>query len=441
MGDLPVDLQILLQATNISKSFETTATPPQLFLEALTGLRGKRPVAEAVKPLNLSVYRGQSVGILGRNGAGKSTLLGMLAGHFAPTTGKIERFGRVSALVGIGQHFNVNETGRYNARQFASIQGITGNEAKETVERIKEFSELGSYFDQPVKTYSSGMRARLSFSCATFVKADLIIIDEVLAVGDAEFRSKCYGHIEATIDAGQTYIMVSHSPAIIGNYCSRAIVMKQGELIFDGDPLGGMQAYEETLNVAPRKRRSAEELVALRRAATGQDYEGPAIEVTGLAVLTPPALVPAEGAVEVSEPSVGGKVFLKGGEEVVRLKVQLACLQDIARPRIAAGWRSSKGIVLAAVSELVREEGWVAGEEYEVELAFKPRMVVGAYLLRFTIADYAGGEKALRLEKEGLIELHIVDGCRAGLVDVDFNACVKRMREAPRLLASDQGAT
>ena len=317
---------------------------------------------------------------------------------------------------------------------------MTDEEAKHAVQRIKDFSELGSYFERPVKTYSSGMRARLSFSCATFVKADLIIIDEVLAVGDAEFRSKCYGHIESTIDAGQTYIMVSHSPAIIGNYCSRAIVLRQGELIFDGDPLGGMQAYEETLTVAPRKRRSAEELVALRVAATAEAYEGPAIEVTGITVETPPELLPSATAASVTEPAPGGKVFVKGGDESVQIRVRVLCLQNVERPRIGAGWRSSKGIVLAAVAELVREQKWTAGNEYEIELTFKPRLVVGAYLLRFTVSDYADGEKALRLEKEGLIELHIVEGCRAGLVDVDFGATARPVENAPRLLARDNGA-
>lgn len=431
---------VLLSAKGISKSYETSATPPQLFIEALSGLRGKREVMQAVKPIDLSVLSGQSVGILGRNGAGKSTLLGLLAGHFAPTTGKVDRFGRVSALVGIGQHFNMNETGLYNARQFANIQGMTGEEAKDAVQRIKDFSELGSYFERPVKTYSSGMRARLSFSCATFVKADLIIIDEVLAVGDAEFRSKCYGHIESTIDAGQTYIMVSHSPAIIGNYCSRAIVLKQGELIFDGDPLGGMQAYEETITVAHRKRRSTEELVALRLAATAETYEGPAVEIVGVTVQTPPALLPSETASNITQPAPGGKVFVKGGEEDLRLVVRVVCLQDIERPRIGAGWRSSKGIVLAAVAELVRDQAWTAGKEYEIELTFKPRLVVGAYLLRFTVSDYAGGEKTMRLEREGLIELHIVDGCRAGLVDVDFRATANAAENAPRLLAGGKGA-
>jgi hypothetical protein len=162
--------------------------------------------------------------------------------------------------------------------------------------------------------------------------------------------------------------------------------------------------------------------------------------VTGITVETPPELLPSATAASVTEPAPGGKVFVKGGDESVQIRVRVLCLQNVERPRIGAGWRSSKGIVLAAVAELVREQKWTAGNEYEIELTFKPRLVVGAYLLRFTVSDYAEGEKALRLEKEGLIELHIVEGCRAGLVDVDFGATVRPVENAPRLLARDKGA-
>lgn len=268
-----MDSSLLISAKNVSKSFEATVSPSRLFFEALLGIRGQRESVDALKPLSLDIHRGSSVGILGRNGAGKSTLLSILAGHIPTTTGKVTKYGRIAALVGIGQQFNIKESGRYNAHQFCRIQGITGERAKHAVAEIEQFSELGAFFDRPVKTYSSGMRARLSFSCATFVEADLIIVDEVLAVGDAEFRSKCYGHIESSMDAGQTYILVSHSPAIIGNYCSRALVLNQGELLFDGDPLGGMQAYEGIVSVVARRKRSNTDLLRMR-AQNADDVSG-----------------------------------------------------------------------------------------------------------------------------------------------------------------------
>lgn len=413
--------QTLIAATGISKSYDAALSPGAIFLEALTGIRGKRERIEALKPMNVSVERGASVGILGRNGAGKSTLLGLLAGHVAPTTGKIERHGRIAALVGIGQQFNVNETGRYNAAQFCSIQGASRAKAKEMIAKIAEFSELGSYFDRPVKTYSSGMRARLSFSCATFVDADLIIIDEVLAVGDAEFRSKCYGHIEASIDAGQTYIMVSHSPAVIGNYCSRALVLHEGNLAFDGDPLGGMQAYDELVAARPRKRRTETELLAMRKHAAELGIAAPGVEVVSIKWNVPDALIPnADLAIEAGVPAETSshRMLIIAGESPVTLQLRLRCHEPITRPRIAAAWRNSKGIVVAAGTQVLQDGPWNAGEDYDVSFTFTPRLVVGGYQLRFTVAEYEHATKELVLEKEGLAELHVLDGYRAGLVDL-----------------------
>lgn len=418
-----MDSSLLLSAENISKSFEASVSPSRLFFEALLGIRGQRESVDALKPLSLDIHRGSSVGILGRNGAGKSTLLSILAGHIPPTTGTVKKHGRIAALVGIGQQFNIKESGRYNAHQFCRIQGITGERAKQAVVEIENFSELGPFFDRPVKTYSSGMRARLSFSCATFVEADLIIVDEVLAVGDAEFRSKCYGHIESSIDAGQTYILVSHSPAIIGNYCSRALVLNQGELIFDGDPLGGMQAYERIVSVVARRKRSNADLMKMRVMHADESTEVDDMVVQAVKLEADSRLSDdnkPEGKENTQAP--GEKVLMTASENPVRLTVRVKSEIDVSRPRVAAAWRNSKGIVTAAFAKVLSDQAWEKGKSYDVEFSFTPRLVVGAYLLRFSVADYSGGSKDLKLEKEGLLELHIVDGYRAGLVDLQFDA-------------------
>ena len=420
-----MDSTLLLSAQNVSKSYEASVSSSRLFFEALFGVRGNRDSVDALKPMNVDIHRGSSVGILGRNGAGKSTLLSILAGHIPPSSGTVTKYGRVAALVGIGQHFNINESGRYNAAQFCRIQGVTGGEAKEMIARIEEFAEIGSFFDRPVKTYSSGMRARLSFSCATFVNADLIIVDEVLAVGDAEFRSKCYGHIESSIDAGQTYILVSHSPAIIGNYCSRALVLKEGQLVFDGDPLGGMQAYENIVSVIARRKRSNADLMAMRIASANGAAAESGVQINSVRFDADTLLKDApteETSGEVTETAQGNKVLLTASETPATLTIRLTVDTDIPVPRVAAAWRNSKVIVVAANATVLKQSAWKAGESYDIVFSFTPRFVVGAYLLRFTIADYSEGRKDLLLEKEGLLEVHVIDGYRAGLVDLGFSA-------------------
>lgn len=426
---ISIGKNVLIQATGISKAYEDSVSAPRLFFEGLTGIRSKRDKIDALLPLDLEIHRGGSVGVLGRNGAGKSTLLGLIAGHMAPTEGKIERFGRVAALIGIGQAFNVNETGRFNAAQFCRVLGLTGSQAKEAVRMILEFSELGAYFDRPVKTYSSGMRARLSFSCATFVEADLIIIDEVLAVGDAEFRSKCYGHIEQSIDAGQTFVMVSHSPAVIGNYCSRALVLDKGKLVFDGDPLGGMQAYEGIVRPTVRRKRSAKDLMALR--IENAERSAPLEHITIDHIeFDAPGRIMGDTAPEDEVSGQGERVLLTAGNEEAEVRVRVTCNQTVKEPRIAAGWRNGKGLMVAVTSLVLPRQTWQQGETYSLVFRFRPRLVVGGYLLRLNVSETRDPNRTLLMDREGLIELVIADGQRAGLVDLDFTLECKSVPEA-----------
>lgn len=404
--------RLLLDVSQVSKTYDLEVSPGRLFLEGLFGAKPKRDVLTALHPLDLQVSQGESVGILGRNGAGKSTLLSILAGVQAPTTGTVTRHGRIAALIGIGQSFNVEETGRYNAHNFCRVLGLTKAAALEAVEKICQFSELGDYFERPVKTYSSGMKARLNFSCATFVEADLIIIDEVLAVGDAEFRSKCYAHIEACLAAGQTYLMVSHAPAVIGNYCDKVLVLNKGKLVFEGDPLGGMQTYKDMVSVTDRKRRTDTELMQLRAQHADASDTGNWVEIVAY------QLIDENSEVPVGEAS---DIYMEAANQQITMRVRLRINRDIPKPRLAAGWRNTKGLMVGVTTKVLQNESWYKGDIREVIFEFKARLVVGRYSLRFAVGHIENREKIQLLERENLIELEVVEGHRAGLVDLDFN--------------------
>ncbi|PTU04023.1 ABC transporter ATP-binding protein, partial [Pseudomonas sp. HMWF031] len=236
---------LLLEAANISKSYASSLRPLTVFFDALLkrtskGVGGKK----VLDGISLDVRSGETVGIIGRNGAGKSTLLGILGNVIEPTGGQVSRFGRIATLLGLTAGFNMSFTGRENAYLFCSIQGINKQGTDSRIASIIEFADLGEYFDQPMRTYSSGMQSRLAFACAVHVDADLIIIDETLAVGDASFRMKCYDRIREMRDAGQTFLLVTHNQNLLANFCTRAIVIEGGKKIHDGSVFDAIEVYK-----------------------------------------------------------------------------------------------------------------------------------------------------------------------------------------------------
>lgn len=238
--------EILLKASGLKKVFLGTKRPGALLWYALTGRFASAVDQHSVlRNVDLEVRRGETVGIMGRNGAGKSTLLGMLGGLIPPTAGSVERYGKIATLLGVGGTFSPNLTGRQNALAFCAMQGISRASALERLESIEAFADIGEYFDLPVRTYSSGMQARVAFAAAIHVEADLIIVDETLAVGDAAFKMKCYDRIEEMKRDGQTFLLVSHNPNLVANFCTRAIVIEGGAKVYDGDTTGALECYKK----------------------------------------------------------------------------------------------------------------------------------------------------------------------------------------------------
>ncbi|HMO12846.1 MAG TPA: ABC transporter ATP-binding protein [Pirellulaceae bacterium] len=211
--------------------------------------RGKLRGGEffAVDHVSFDVRPGECVALLGPNGAGKSTLLKMLAGLFKPDTGKITIRGRLGALIELGTGFNPILTGRENVFVNGTLLGLKKREIEQRFAEIVEFSELADVIDEPVRTYSTGMRLRLGFSVAAHLRPQLLLIDEVLAVGDVRFRMKCFKHILNLIEEGLALIIVSHAVSQLNRVCNRAIVMFDHHLVYDGDFPQGAALYEKLL--------------------------------------------------------------------------------------------------------------------------------------------------------------------------------------------------
>ncbi|MBO6606947.1 ABC transporter ATP-binding protein [Psychroserpens sp.] len=258
--------EIILKATNISKQYRLgligTGTVKNDLKRWWYGLRGKedpflkvgdvndRSTAGssdyvwALKDINFEVKHGEVLGIIGKNGAGKSTLLKILSRVTGPTTGEIKTKGRIASLLEVGTGFHPELTGRENIYLNGGILGMTKAEIRSKESEIIEFSGCERYVDTPVKRYSSGMRVRLAFAVAAFLEPDILVIDEVLAVGDAEFQKKAVGKMQdISKGEGRTVLFVSHDMAAIQTLCSRLLILENGLLSYEGDVSKGVEHY------------------------------------------------------------------------------------------------------------------------------------------------------------------------------------------------------
>lgn len=199
-----------------------------------------------VRNISLQVKKGEVLGIIGRNGSGKSTLLKMMAGVFPPDSGTIAIRGSVSLLAGVGVGFHKDLTGRENAYLYGALMGRTQNEIDDLIDEIRAFAELEHHFDRPLRTYSSGMKSRLGISVATAFNPDLLLIDEVLGVGDVSFREKSKKRVRKMIDESGAVVIVSHSLGLLKEICDRIIVLENGKIIFQGDPDEGVETYQKS---------------------------------------------------------------------------------------------------------------------------------------------------------------------------------------------------
>lgn len=205
--------------------------------------RNKKEKREVLNNINLTIKNGEAVGLIGVNGSGKSTLLKLMTKIIYPNKGKITTNGKLTSLLELGAGFHPDFSGRENIYFNASIFGLTKKQIDERIDKIIEFSELGSYIDNPVRTYSSGMYMRLAFAVAINVDADILLVDEVLAVGDQHFQDKCIAKMKQLKEEGKTMVFVTHSLGTVKDFCNRAVWLSNGKIKMDGNPDEVIEEY------------------------------------------------------------------------------------------------------------------------------------------------------------------------------------------------------
>lgn len=358
---------LLLRATGLSKVYAGRKRPLSTLWHALFGTATDSGDQFLVlSDIDIEIRSGETVGIMGRNGAGKTTLLGILGNVIQPTSGTVERHGRIATLLGLTAGFNPNFSGRENAYLFCSIQGIDRAGTDLRIGAIEAFADLGRYFEMPLQSYSSGMQSRLAFACAAHVDANLIIIDETLAVGDANFRMKCYDRIRQMKEDGQTFLLVSHNQNLVANFCTRGIVLEGGLKVFDGATFDAVECYKRV-----RTEQLGDSDVAVRSVST--------------------RAAPLRNEVSLS----GFRLLNQADAQEARITVTatLQAHQDVENVAINFGISSQHGIVVCSfngVGGAGHVGRIVAGSTQEIRMKFFNRLLPGRYFLSAVVHELRG---------------------------------------------------
>ncbi|WP_066254043.1 ABC transporter ATP-binding protein [Hydrogenophaga flava] len=251
-----------ISVSHLGKAYKQYKSRRARLAEWLLPFYPKRHTLKWVlQDISFTVNPGEAVGIMGINGAGKSTLLKMLTGTTRPTTGTVHLTGRVAAMLELGMGFHPDFTGKQNVLMAGQLLGNSTEEIQRLLPEIEAFAEIGEYIDQPVRVYSSGMQVRLAFAVATAIRPDILIVDEALSVGDAYFQAKCFQRINEFKERGTTLLLVTHSTADVVKHCSRAIFLKNGQVVMDGSSRAVSNRYMDEL-FGKRKNTHAEPYVA-----------------------------------------------------------------------------------------------------------------------------------------------------------------------------------
>ena len=318
----------------------------------------------ALQDVSFAAEPGSAVGLVGRNGSGKTTLLRLLAGIIKPTGGRVAVGGRVGSLLELGAGFQPDFTGRENVYLNGSIHGLKRARIRELMDEIVAFAGLERFIDLPVRTYSSGMAMRLGFAVAAYIEADVLLLDEVFAVGDEEFQRKCFGKIFEFKQRGGTIVFVSHDASSVERLCDRAVLLKAGRVEFDGPTHEAIVAYHRLL---ADERDPAERGAGLREWGSG---EARVVAVS----LAGPDGTPREQ-------------FLAG--EPLAMHVRIEAEPDLAAPRLSYEVRDEAGLLLAGGVQDTAGLGWDGGCALRFDVDELP-LADGRFHLRLGLADESG---------------------------------------------------
>jgi lipopolysaccharide transport system ATP-binding protein len=402
----------------------------------------------AVREVDLEVWRGETMAVVGRNGSGKSTLLRMIGGILAPTAGTLHVDGVVAPILTLGAGFDPDFTGRENVLTHAAVLGMSPADVEARLDAIVAFADIGTFFDEPVRSYSAGMHARLAFAIAIHTDPDVLIVDEILAVGDEAFTRKCFARIEELKARGMTILFASHSASLVLDLADRAVLLEEGRRLLVGDPKRVISCYHRLVHAPP------EERPGLVRAICEEDATGVPSEEAPWRAETPRPVAespPEEGRYDPELRPEGRVVYPERGARILEPRILDASSRsvNVLRPERDYVYRYEVEflepcfavrfamlLMLVTGFELYGRishppgkglEGVGAGTRIEVRFPFRTRLVPGTYFLNAGVHGMQGGDEIylhrivdammLRVEPEGptlltgRVDLGVGSGC------------------------------
>lgn len=433
-----------IKIQKLCKNYKMFARKKDRMLETIFPMVERHGVFSAMKDFDLEVNKGEVLGVLGKNGAGKSTLLKMITGVVTPTSGTIELNGKISSLLELGTAFNPELTGIDNIYQHGQVMGLTNKEIEDKKQEIVDFADIGDHLYQPVKTYSSGMFARLAFACAINVDPDILIVDEVLSVGDMAFQLKCFKKFEQFKKKGKTILFVTHSITDILRNCTRTIIIDKGKKIFDGDVKEGVERYKKMIvGLSPKESKEGlltdEELLKrnpnykpnkngeyLKQGETWKSHfnENPDLITYG------------NGDAEVIDYGMfdenGNYINVLENDRDVILKSKIVFHKDVKEPIFTMTVKDFKGLEMAGTNTLIEK---IATGEYKkgevVEVSFKQKINVapGKYTLSFSCThfNHRGELEVLNRKYDALLIEVLSVKDTVGLMRIDSEIEIKRV--------------
>ena len=404
-------MSIAVKTKNLSKLYHLYNKPIDRLKEALHPFRKQyHHDFFALDNINFEIKQGETFGIIGRNGAGKSTLLKILTGVLTQTNGEIFVNGKISALLELGAGFNPEMTGMENVFFSGTIMGFEPEEMTSKLDDILEFANIGEFIDQPVKTYSSGMFARLAFAIAANVDPDILIVDEALAVGDFNFQSKCFARFKKLQESGKTIIFVSHDLNSVISYCTKAMLIEKGQHLITGNPKEVVDAYKRVLVGLPFDEKESD-----NRPETQIHNMHSTLEMKKNFNINENATSYGNGSADIIDYGIFDKKGnpsqkILSGEEIT-IAMTVCFNATVNKPIFACTLKDVKGLDITGSNTLFEniETGEVKeGEIRYIEFKFKNSLKPGGYFVSFGVTNYVAGDFVVYARAYDILTLEVI---------------------------------
>lgn len=433
------DNEAVIKISNLVKEYKMYSNKKDRLLEAVLPGYKKHTTFRAMNNLNLEIKKGEVLGILGKNGAGKSTLLKMITGVVIPTSGNLEVKGKISSLLELGAAFNPDLTGYENIYQHGQVMGLSDEEIKSKEQEIIDFADIGEHLSQPVKTYSSGMFARLAFACAINVDPDILIVDEVLSVGDMAFQLKCFKKFEQFKNNGKTIIFVTHNINDVMTNCNRVIILENGTKTFDGSVKDGVNRYKKIIvGLNPDEENKVEEETQELETENIKDEANSTFENLWKDQMNqnPNMIEYGNKLAEVIDYGVfdkdGNLVNMFDNGDSITFKSKVKFNKEVKEPIFTVTLKDFSGKDITGTNtniEKIATGTFKKGEIAVVEFTQKIPVAPGKYTLSFSCTRYnaKGDLEALNRKYDALLIEIIATKNTVGLIRLDSKINIKKL--------------